>query len=157
MGTNKTDENQGKTFTQEELDAILGERIARERAKYSDYNDLKEKAAKFDEYEEATKSDLQKATERVAELEAQITARDEAERREATISRIASEYQVPDEYRTLLTASDEDGLTSQAKLLTKKFADESLNDGRKPAEIDAPRDEMDDFFDALSTNVSNRI
>ena len=30
-----------KTFTQAELDAIVGDRLKRERAKYADYSDLK--------------------------------------------------------------------------------------------------------------------
>ena len=40
----KETENQGqKTFTQAEMDAIIGDRLARERQKYADYDSLKEK------------------------------------------------------------------------------------------------------------------
>lgn len=53
----------GQTFTQAELERILGERLAREREKYKDYEDLKKKAAEFDKWQEAQKSDLQKAQE----------------------------------------------------------------------------------------------
>ena len=53
----------GKTFTQAELDAIVADRLARERAKYPDYENLKAKAAKYDAAEEAGKSELQKATD----------------------------------------------------------------------------------------------
>jgi hypothetical protein len=35
----------GKTFTQADLDRIVADRVARERAKYADYGDLKKKAA----------------------------------------------------------------------------------------------------------------
>ena len=58
-----------KTFTQAEMDAILGDRLKRERAKYADYNDLKAKAAKFDEAEAASKSELEKAVERAEKAE----------------------------------------------------------------------------------------
>lgn len=58
-----------KTFTQSEMDAILGDRLKRERAKYADYNDLKAKAAKFDEAEAASKSELEKAVERAEKAE----------------------------------------------------------------------------------------
>lgn len=51
-----------KTFTQEELDRIVGERIGRERAKYADYNDLKTAAQKLEELEAANQSDLEKVT-----------------------------------------------------------------------------------------------
>ena len=38
-----------RMFTQAEVDAIVGERLKRDRAKYADYEDAKAKAAKFDE------------------------------------------------------------------------------------------------------------
>ncbi len=43
--TNTSTADTGKTFTQTDLDRIVAERVARERAKYSDYGDLKKKAA----------------------------------------------------------------------------------------------------------------
>lgn len=47
--------------TQEELNRVVGERV--KRAKPSDYEDLKAKAAKFDEIEQASKTELQKLAE----------------------------------------------------------------------------------------------
>ena len=52
-----------RTFTQAELDALIRDRLARERSKYADYDDLKSKAEKYAEYQEAQKSELQKAQE----------------------------------------------------------------------------------------------
>ena len=52
--------------TQEKFDEAIKERLARERAKFADYDELKAKAAKFDEAEEARKSDLEKANERIS-------------------------------------------------------------------------------------------
>jgi len=52
-----------KTFTQVELDRLLGERAARERAKYADYDELKKARAKLQEIEDAQKSELQRAQE----------------------------------------------------------------------------------------------
>lgn len=49
--------------SQAELDRILGERLARERAKYADYNDLKAKAAEFDKAAEAARTEHEKAVE----------------------------------------------------------------------------------------------
>ena len=149
-----TEETPGRTFTEEEfqhkLDAAIKERLSRERKKYADYDDLKAKAAKFDEFEESQKSDLQKAQEQIEKLQAQITAREEAEKKEALVSRIADEYNIPSDYHCFLTAEDEDELKAQAELLGTKFAEVSANDGRKPADVKAPKDEMDDFFDQLS-------
>ena len=68
-----TDKNpETSTFTQEQVDAIVAERLKRERAKYADYDDLKTKATKYDEAEEASKSELQKATEKAAALQKRL-------------------------------------------------------------------------------------
>ncbi|MBR4514596.1 MAG: hypothetical protein IKO61_06900, partial [Lachnospiraceae bacterium] len=40
---------------------IIADRVQRERSKYNDYDSLKEKAAKYDAHEEASKTELQKA------------------------------------------------------------------------------------------------
>ena len=70
--TNNENQVENKTFTQAELDNIVADRLKRERAKYEGFDELKEKAAKFDEMEEAGKSELQKAQDKVQALEAQI-------------------------------------------------------------------------------------
>jgi len=55
----------GDAFTpitsQDDLNKIIGERV--KRAKPADYDDLKAKAAKFDEIEQANKTELEKLTE----------------------------------------------------------------------------------------------
>lgn len=55
--------------SQEEFDRMVGPRLERERAKFADYDDLKAKASKFDEVEEANKTELQKAADRATEAE----------------------------------------------------------------------------------------
>lgn len=57
-----------KTFTQADVDRIVAGRVA----KYSDYAELKDKAAKYDEVVEANKSELEKAQERVNSLQSQV-------------------------------------------------------------------------------------
>lgn len=52
-----------RTFTQAELDAILADRLVRERSKYAGFDDLKAKAEKWAEFEESQKSETQKAIE----------------------------------------------------------------------------------------------
>ncbi len=61
-----------RTFTQSEMNAILADRLARERGKYADYDALKAKAEQFDRAEEAGKTELQKANERAAALKQQL-------------------------------------------------------------------------------------
>lgn len=69
------DPDSEKTFTQAELEKIVGERLARERSKYGDYDTLKAKASKFDEVEQANKTELEQARDREATA---VAARDEA-------------------------------------------------------------------------------
>ena len=61
-----------KTFTQDDLNRIVQERVAKERSRFGDYDALKEKAGKFDALEEASKTETQKLIDRVAELDVQI-------------------------------------------------------------------------------------
>lgn len=82
-GTEETNE-QGTEFepiaSQEALDKIIQARIARERKRFEDYDELKAKASKLAEFEEAQKTEAQRAQERLeaaekraAELEAKAT------------------------------------------------------------------------------------
>lgn len=50
-------------FTNEQVEAIVEQRLARERKKYADYADLQEQAKKWAEFEESQKSELEKAQE----------------------------------------------------------------------------------------------
>ena len=56
------------TFTQADIDRIINKRFA----KYADYDELKAKAERLDEIEEANKTELQKVTERADRLQAPI-------------------------------------------------------------------------------------
>lgn len=65
----------GKTFTQAELDAIVRDRLKREREKYADYDDLKSRADDADK----NKGALQKLLDRFGKLEEKLV---EADRRD---------------------------------------------------------------------------
>lgn len=69
--------------SQEDLDRIIGERLSRERGKYADYDDLKAKAAKFDEVDAASKTELQRLQDAVAERDAKIASLPNEVRRQA--------------------------------------------------------------------------
>jgi phage I-like protein len=60
-----------RTFTQAELDTIIAERLKRQRAQFSDYDALKSQAAKWAEYEETQKTELQKAQDAAARAQAE--------------------------------------------------------------------------------------
>ncbi len=75
-----------KTFTQDELNAIISERLTKERGKYVDYDALKTKAAEFDKVQQAQLSETEK-------LRAQLAA-ETAKRTEADTRRVQSLMQV---------------------------------------------------------------
>ncbi len=56
-----------KTFTQADVDRIAGERAAREKARYSDYSDLKAKADKLAQIEAANATETEKAVKAARE------------------------------------------------------------------------------------------
>lgn len=66
--------DEGRTFTQADLDRIVAERLAREKAKFSDYDDLKAQAGKLAEIEDANKSELDKLREEYDALKGTVAA-----------------------------------------------------------------------------------
>lgn len=118
-----------RTFTQEEVNAIVGKRLADEKSKFADYEELKTKALKFDEAEEASKSELQKATERAEALQKELEGLKKANEIESVRNKVAQALGVPAD---LLTGDDEEACTLQAnKLLefAKKTTYPSMPDG----------------------------
>ncbi len=101
-----------KTFTQAEVDAIVGDRLKRERAKYEGFDDFKAKAAKYDEIEEASKTELQKANERATALQTELDNLKKAEAIRTIRESIAAETGVP---ASLITAEDEESARKQAE------------------------------------------
>lgn len=65
-------EQEERTFTQAEMNAIIADRLNRERSKYADYDDLKAKAAQVEAIEAAGQAELAKAQRRADELQKQL-------------------------------------------------------------------------------------
>ena len=120
-----------KTFTQEELNAIVADRLSREKAKYEGFDELKAKAEKYDELEEANKSELQKASERVASLEAELESVRKNEEIRAIRDKVATETGVP---ANLLTADTEEACTEQANAI-KEYATPTYPNVRDAGEL----------------------
>ena len=106
-----------KTFTQKELDAIVAERLKRERTKYEGFDELKAKAAKFDELEEASKSELQKVTERAEKLQSELDSIKKTQSLKELRERVAKEAGVPVSSMSLITGETEEVCKEQAKTI----------------------------------------
>lgn len=129
-----------ESFTQEQVNAIVADRLAREREKYKDYNDLKSKAAEYDKVQEASKSELQKAQDRAAALEKELSGLKEQEKVRQIRAQVAEKTGVPSE---LLTGSDEDSCKAQAEAILK-FAKGNKYPGVKETEHKAKTTSTDD-------------
>lgn len=105
-----------RTFTQSEMNAILQDRLARERGKYADYEVLKAKAEKLDAAEQAGKSELQKANERADALKKQVDQLTAAAGLRDLRAKVAKATGVPEE---LLNADTEEACTAQAQAILK--------------------------------------
>lgn len=115
--TNEQQQDQ-KTFTQDELNAIVSDRVKREREKHADYATLKEKADRLDQLEEASKSEIQKMTEKADRLQQELDQIKQAETIRAMRSKVSKETGIPD---NLLTGSTEEECKEQAEAI-KAFA-----------------------------------
>jgi len=97
----------GKTFTQAELNAVVQDRLKREREKYADYDELKAKAAEAD-----------KAASQLDKIQQQMTAmaeRAEKSERQTMIREVADELKIS---------------VKKAERLQGKTKEELLSDGR---------------------------
>lgn len=158
VNTTGSDNNQGeRTFTQEEVNAIVEGRVAKERSRYADYESLQEKASKFDEMEEANKSELQKATEKAEALEKELTDLKNAAEVRSIRDTVSSETGVP---ASLLTASTAEECKAQAEaILAFKSQNAavypSVKDGGEIQNTAAKKTAQDQFADWFNASLSN--
>lgn len=126
-GSGEGGEPEPKSFTQEQVDQIVEKRLAKERGKYKDYDELKTKAMKLDEMENAGKSELDKLKESNAALRKQIDDAAAEKQHAEWVSEVAKDKDVPAE---LLRGSTRDELEAHAELLHK-----ALNPSSKAPQV----------------------
>lgn len=138
--------------SQEELDRIIQERIARERKRFSDYDDLKAKADKLTKIEEANKTEAEKAAAR-AEAAEKRAAELEVK---AIRAEVAAAKGVP---VSLLTGSTQEELEAAADALIEfrgeqKAAPSSAALGRVNGQR-VKGSTADQFADFMSSQLNN--
>lgn len=147
--TNNTAAQQERTFTQAELNAIVTDRLNREREKYAGFEEFKAKAEKFDAAEEASKSDLQRAQEQAAQYKAQAEAFQKEISTRNIREKVAKELNVP---LSLLTGETEEECKKQAEGLLAWRGDAPkypvLNDSGETARVSGgkTRDQFANWF-----------
>ena len=95
---------QERTFTQQEVNRMVGDARQKERAKYADYADLKAQAEAHADYDDV-----------VAERD-RLRA---AEERSQLVAKVATQSGVPVALVSMLDGADEDALTAQAAEIAK--------------------------------------
>ena len=66
-GTQETESNETGTFTQEQVNKIIAERVARAKERFSDYDSLKEQAEAFENYKASEAERLEEVKREAAE------------------------------------------------------------------------------------------
>lgn len=154
----------GKTFTQDDVNRIAGDTRSEERSKVlkalkesgfdgDDLNAVIELAKKAREAEEATKSEvekatgaLQKANARIVELESELTAL----RLDQVRQNVAAKYELPAGLVKFLVGNDEAAIEAAAKELAKevkkpvKMGDLNADDGAESGKKKKPENEPDE-------------
>lgn len=116
-----------KTFTQAEVNAMIGKRVNEVTAKFADYDALKAKAEQFDKLGDG-KSELQKANERADALQKELDGIRKDNKTRGTREKVAKETGVPID---LLTGEDEESCKKQAEAILA-FAKPAGYPGAKP-------------------------
>lgn len=129
---------QQRTFTQDELNAIVQERLKKERAKYEGYEEYKSRAEQADGLAE------QMAT---VQAERDALAAEKAHR--DLVAKVASETGLPVEVVSLLSATEEAALAEQAALLKAQVPAHPARTDDGGGKAAAPRTSAQRFAEAL--------
>ena len=125
--TESINDASGKSFTQADVDRIVGERLYDAKKKYGDYEELKAKAAQFDEYQENNKTELEKANEKAEKLQKELEGLKKQGEIAEIRAKVSKDTGVPAE---CLSGNDEESCKAQAEAILK-FAKPSGYPGAK--------------------------
>lgn len=103
-----------KTFTQDEVNEMMGKVRRETREKFADYEDIAKKAKAYDEAQEAAKTELEKAQEAAAKANEELSALRAEKERNDLASKVSAATGVP---ASLITGSDEESMTASANAI----------------------------------------
>lgn len=119
-GEQRDEQPQGRTFTQDDLDAHVRDRVARVHRKYGDYAQLKADSEELQRLRDQEKTDSERQADAVAKANREKEAAEErAKRAEWDMQRYrtAARYGISGDYLDLLTGDSEEALEANAKRL----------------------------------------
>lgn len=103
-----------KTFTQEEVNEMMGKVRRETRERFADYDDLAKKAKAYDEAHEAAKTELEKAQEAAAKANEELSALRAEKARSDLAAKVSAATGVP---AALITGNDEESMTASANAI----------------------------------------
>lgn len=124
--TQSTESTEAKTFTQDDVNKIVQERVAKEKAKYEGFEEMKSKAAEYERLQEANKSDLQKAEDKASKLEKELAGYKKAEQMRQIKASVSEKTGIPER---LLTGETEEACEAQANAI-KEYVAEQIEEAR---------------------------
>ena len=123
-----------KTFTQEQVNALVGSARVHERQKYQNYDQYKAAFEELEKIKEGEKSDLQKAIERAEKAESERNALQAEKDKSTWASEVSKATGVPAE---VLRGSTKEEMQAHAEALKPHFATNAApvvnSDGFAPA------------------------
>lgn len=150
--------DEAKTFTQDQVNDFLAKEKGKWQQQHADYDDLKAKAAKLDELEAASRTDVEKAAQRAADAEQKAA---DAEAR-ALRFEVASTKGLSAAQAKRLTGSTREELEADADELLDTFKPaeepkptpgsapkEQLRPGAAPAEAEPTKEDIRKAIEAI--------
>lgn len=141
-----------RTFTQEEVDRIINERLGRERGRKSDYEELKEKAGQTADLE----SKLSKALEENEKLKSEAKQAEHEKELSTIRANVAAKHGITDP--SVLAGDDEKQIGEYAEKLMKVFADMRsrgtvADRSARTGQAKAKHSSREDFVNAMSNTL----
>ena len=141
-----------RTFTQEEVDRIINERLGRERGRKSDYEELKEKAGQTADLE----SKLSKALEENEKLKSEAKQAEHEKELSTIRANVAAKHGITDP--SVLAGDDEKQIGEYAEKLMKVFADMRsrgtvADQSARTGQAKAKHSSREDFVNAMSNTL----
>lgn len=137
-----------RTFTQDEVNRIVAERVKR----YANYEELKQKAEQFDKLEEEGKSELQKALDKANGLQSELDALKQKETLRDLREEVSKDKGVP---ANLLTGTTKEECEAQAEDIINFAANRpgypAVPDGGEPT-VTVKKSTRDQFADWINQN-----
>ena len=147
---NGEDYEKVNAFSQDDLDNLIDKRLGRERAKYADYNELKEKVEGFDAVKSDYESKLADAYKERDELASQL--------KQANLNtekaNILREFSIKDDVAEFVTGADATEMRERAEKLSRSTVGSAVTLDKVPKP--APkRSDIENIREGLFGNKAN--